>query len=198
MVLLGHSFGGAVGLASIIDTCIPTLCLTGYNHPEALVGGVFYGTSFATDPRFPGQIPPLPNDSLAVALIAGSLDSVAEFDHIPATYEQIQDPPNALITVFGANHYGITNENNPFRDPSAPTLEQAVATETIARWSALFLQGSAFGDPEALEYVFKTGDPGDMNVTVQSDPKQVPEPGILLGMMIIGLFGVRLSTKVSI
>ncbi len=180
LVLLGHSFGGAVGLAAIQDNCFPALCTAQFERPEELKGGVFYGTNF---------ISPLDNDSLPTALVQGSLDGVATPEEAKPTYAGIQDPPKALITVLGANHYGITNEDNLLRDTVRPTLEQEVATETIARSSALFLRGTVLNDEEALNYVFNTGDTLDKNISVVYEAKPVPEPTSAISLLGLGAIG---------
>ena len=84
------------------------------------------------------------------------------------TYDLILNPPKALITVEGANHYGITNLDNPIREPNRPTLAQSTATETIARWSGLFLQAHLQGSSGAFDYIYNTGDALDRNVSVIS------------------------------
>ncbi len=178
--LLGHSFGGAVGLAAVQDICVPILCTGQYTRPPELKAGAFYGTTFF-DPRFQNTIPPINNQGIPVALIAGSQDGVAPLSAVAATYEQIQDLPKALITVLGANHYGITNADNLVREPNRPTLEQAVAIETIARWSALFLRATILDDADAFHYVFNMGDTLDPNVTATA---AVPEPGSIMGFVV--------------
>ena len=181
LVLLGHSFGGAVGLAAIQGNCVPFLCTEQFERPDGLKGGVFYGTNF---------ISPLDNDDLPIALVQGSLDGVATPEEAEPTYAGIQDPPKALITVLGANHYGITNEDNPQRDTVTPTLEQDVATETIARSSALFLRGTVLNDTEALDYVFNTGDTLDKNINVVYEAKPVPEPTSAISVLGLGAIGI--------
>jgi predicted dienelactone hydrolase len=188
LVLLGHSFGGAVGLASIQDTCIPVFCTEQFNRPNELKGGAFYGTNFLIG-QGPGGVIPINNDGIPIALVQGSQDSVATPDEALATYSQIQDPPKAFITVNGANHYSITNEDNPIREPIRPTLEQNVATETIARWSALFLRGTVLNDTKAFDYVFNTGDALDKNVNVKSLVKPVSEPASVIGLLGLGAVG---------
>jgi predicted dienelactone hydrolase len=183
LVLLGHSFGGAVGIATVQGDCVPILCTGSFDRPAVLKGAAFYGTSFF-DPRFGGTVPPINNAGIPLALIAGSADSVTDLADVEATYAQIQVPPQALVKVLGANHYGITNVNNPIRDPNPPTLEQAVATETIARWSALFLRANVLNDPGAAEYVFGSGDALDPNVTVTA---AVPEPSSVVGLLLFGV-----------
>jgi dienelactone hydrolase len=192
LVLLGHSFGGAVGLAAIQDRCFPVLCTQEFSRPDELKGGAFYGTNFRIGQGLEGNIV-IENDGIPIALIQGTRDSVASFDAATATYAGIQDPPQAFITLNGANHYGITNEDNLMREPVRPTLEQDVATETIARWSALFLRGTVLNDTGAFNYVFNTGDALDENVSVQSVATSVWEPTTVVGLLAFG--AVAISCK---
>jgi dienelactone hydrolase len=168
LVLLGHSFGGAVGLAAITGECVAFLCTDSYERPVALMGGVFYGAPFFNPDTSQGFLP-IPNEHIPIGMIAGSLDSATPLDLIQATYTEIQNPPKALITVLGANHYGITNKDNLAREISRPTLKQTIAIETIARWSALFLKATVMGEERAFNYVFKEGDELDKNVLVVNE-----------------------------
>jgi pimeloyl-ACP methyl ester carboxylesterase len=184
MGLLGHSFGGSVGLGAIQGDCFPTLCTTEFTRPEELKAGIFYGARFGDqDPLSP--VPPIFNDGIPTGLIGGTFDGVIPLNKVLETYNQIQDPPKVLVSVIGANHYGITNEDNPQRDPMRPTLSQEVATETIARWSALFLRAHVQGDAGAFDYVYNTGDVQDENVMVLS--ARVPEPSATWGIFILGM-----------
>lgn len=183
--LLGHSFGGAVGLSAIANQCLFPFCEGSFQRPEELKAGAFFGTNLrdAND-----EFIPIANSGIGVALLQGSRDGVALPFRAEATYNNIQNPPKALITVSGANHFGITNVNNPpvaQPDLSNPTLPQDVAIETIARWSGLFLRANMLGDRDAYNYVFNTGDASDPNVTVQSE--QVPEPSAYIGFAVLGL-----------
>ena len=158
------------------------------------MAGVFYGSTFR-DPRFGSMIPPIENDGIPVALIAGDRDGVVgNFAAVEETYEQIQDPPKALIRVQGANHYGITNEDS-LRDPVRPTLDQDMATETIARWSGLFLRASLLNDSGALDYIYHRGDGLDENVSVTSEVATVPEPTSLVGILAFGVLGTAWKLK---
>src|ERR687885_343248 len=56
---------------------------------------------------------PIANDGIAVALIQGDIDGVALSERAQSTFDKIQTPPKALITVMGANHFSISNVNNP-------------------------------------------------------------------------------------
>ncbi|MBN8560235.1 MAG: hypothetical protein J0L70_06920 [Leptolyngbya sp. UWPOB_LEPTO1] len=86
-------------------------------------------------------------------------------------YKHIQTPPKALIIIKGANHYSMTNQDNP-RDPSRPTLKQPQAIATIARWSALLLRAHLLNDSVAFNRVYKRGTAHDRATTVTSEPPQ--------------------------
>jgi dienelactone hydrolase len=165
--LLGHSFGGYAGLAAIQNVCDPKVCVGDYTRPVELKAGIFYGTNFQSPPNS-GTFPAIDNQKIPLGLIAGQLDGVADFGEAASTYVKIQDPPKALIVIAGANHYGITNQDNATRDPKRPTLNQATATETIARWSSLFLRSHLLSDRDAFNYVYATGGDLDPNVSVIS------------------------------
>jgi dienelactone hydrolase len=163
LALLGHSYGGAVGLSAIGNYCISFLCDREFTLPKEIVAGVFYGTylqDFNTK-----EFLTIENDSIPLGLIQGSRDGVTTLKEIGKSYQLIQDAPKALITVKGANHYSITNKDSS-RDPLRPTLDQNIANETIARWSGLFLRASIFNQRDAFDYVYKTGNARDRNVSV--------------------------------
>ena len=176
--LLGHSFGGSVGLvASQEDIFIPGISSPDYVQPPELKAGIFYGTNFrnpVTD-----AVLPLNNQDIAIGLIVGDRDGVIKPRSTAKTYDSILNPPKALITVEGANHYGITNLDNPIREPNRPTLAQSTTTETIARWSGLFLQAHLQGSSGAFDYIYNTGDALDRNVSVIS---QSPNFGHFLNL----------------
>ncbi|ARV61024.1 alpha/beta hydrolase [Nostocales cyanobacterium HT-58-2] len=171
LVLLGHSAGGASGIAAINNSCIAPYCEGEFQRPKEIVAGVFYGTNFRDRTR---KFLPTKNNGIPLALVQGSQDGVALPERAKKTYELIQDPPKALITIAGANHFGITNVNHPpgaKPDPLNPTLEQDKAIETIARWSALFLRAYTLNDRTAFDYIHTKGDALDENVTITSQTK---------------------------
>ena len=174
--LLGHSFGGGAGLGAIQeDICLFEFCSGDYTRPPELMAGIFYGTSFRDS--FTNEALPVDNNDIPTGLIVGDLDGLIPPFLSEETYGQIVDPPKALITVEGANHYSITDEDNPLSDPNRSTLDQAIATETISRWSALFLRAHLLEDEAAFEYVYDIGDALDENVTVISQlPDVNPDP----------------------
>jgi dienelactone hydrolase len=196
--LLGHSFGGSVGLSAIADVCLPRFCSTQTSLPSEVKAGAFYATGLARTPNvLPVEYIPI-NNSIPVALLKGTLDGVIPPFVTDGTYDNIQNPPKALITLTGANHYGITNTNNPSgssSDRNIPTISQDVATETLARWSGLFLRASILNDKDAFNYIYFTGDVADPNVTVVSERVSESAPTFgLLGLSIAGV-GVTLRRK---
>jgi fermentation-respiration switch protein FrsA (DUF1100 family) len=172
--LLGHSFGGYAGLAAIQDINDPAVSSGNYTRPPELKAGIFYGTNFQTPPNS-GVFPPIDNLGVPVGLIAGSLDGVADLGEVTSTYGKIQDPPKALVTVKGTNHYGITNQDSD-RDPVRPTLDQTTATETIGRWSGLFLRSHLLQDQGAFNYIYSPGNNLDPNVNVMSQTPAYSNP----------------------
>ncbi|MEG5064513.1 alpha/beta hydrolase [Microcoleus sp. B3-A4] len=175
--LLGHSFGGAVGLSVIANKCLPELylCQEPFTRPKELLAGAFFGANLRNP--IANEFVPIANDGIAVALIQGDIDGVALPDRSQSTFDNIQTPPKALITVMGTNHFGITDLNNPpgaNPDRNTATLERAVGIETIARWSALFLRANMLNDRGAFDYIYSQGDALDSNVRVTT--VAVPKP----------------------
>ena len=179
--LLGHSFGGAVGIASVQENCFFILCTDSYSVPTALKAGIFYGTNFNFGP---GVGIPVINNEVPTGYILGSLDGVNDPVLTLETFQKTLNPPKFVVEVEGANHYGITNEDS-FRDPIRPTLDQSIATETIGRWSGLFLRAHVLNDQNAFDYVYGFGDSLDPNVSVSS--VQTPEPSPLTGGLIAAM-----------
>lgn len=162
LVLIGHSMGGLVGINAIQNNCNFPLCFGSFHRPAALMGGVFYGTNLKG--HFRMVIHPIINSGIPIALIQGTLDSESTPKDTEATYQKIQDSPKALFTIVGANHYAITNTNNPVNippiqaDPIEPLLDQEKAIKSIARWSALFLRAYVMHDQGALDYLNRPAD----------------------------------------
>jgi dienelactone hydrolase len=175
--LLGHSFGGAVGLLVIANKCLPELylCQEPFTRPKELLAGAFFGANLRNP--IANEFVPIANDGIGVALIQGDIDGVALPERAQSTFDKIQTPPKALITVMGANHFSISNVNNPAGanpDRNTATLNRAVGIETIARWSALFLRANMLKDRAAFDYIYSQGDALDPNVRVTT--VAAPEP----------------------
>lgn len=175
LALLGHSLGGFVGLSAIANLCLPTVCQGSFTRPKELVAGAFFGANLRDEND---EFIPINNSGIPIALLQGTDDARALPFRAQATYDNIKDAPKALISILGANHFGITNTNNPLGavpDPNNATIEQNVAVETIARWSGLFLRASVLDDKGAFDYIYSTGDALDPKVTVISQTKPIPE-----------------------
>jgi dienelactone hydrolase len=146
MALVGHSLGGSVGLYAIAERCAPAICSTyrgsldeGYRRPAALKAAALYGTNLV---NADSTVTDLDSSGVAVALVEGSRDGVATLQEAEETFPTLESP-RALISVEGANHYGICDENNPagaVADESLPELDQDEAVDYIATWTGLWLR----------------------------------------------------------
>ena len=197
LALLGHSWGGAVGLSAIANICQPILCDGNYSRPDELVAGAFFGANLRNQNQ---KFIPINNSGIPIALLQGNIDSIALPHRAKKTYNNIQTPPKILIEILGVNHYGITNTNNPNgarSDSKTPTLKQDVAVETVARWSGLFLRASVLNDEDAINYVYSKGDELDKNVSVINKVTPVPEPTGLsfTSLVVLGVWGAILRRK---
>lgn len=175
MALLGHSHGGAVGLMAIGDLCMFPFCVGEFERPDAVMAGAFYGVN-TFNPET-GEFGAIDNDSIPVALIQGSAEGVSTPDEGIATYERIADSPKVFVTVDGANHYGVTNVNNPDGaqpDESAPTVSSEASISAIADWTGLFLRAHLWNDQAAFDYIYDMGDAQDDRVEVIANPGETP------------------------
>ncbi len=146
MVLLGHSYGGAASLYAIQGSCQLPFCIGfGFHRPDALTGGAFYGPNL----KGPiGSLPELDNHGLPICLIQGSVDGMATPAETEETYNNIKDEPKANVLIQGANHYGITDVNDPpgaKPDENAQLISQQESIEAIGRNASLFLRHYALG-----------------------------------------------------
>jgi hypothetical protein len=165
IVLWGHSYGGASGVSGMANMCFPPIPGCTFTRPPELVGGVFYGTNLAT-PIF--GVPALDTGGLPVLLVQGDKDGKA----LPAdgqnTYNQLQKPPKVIISLLGANHYGVTDVDNPAgADPevNAQTLDHATGLASTGRWMGVFLTSFINGDM-AARAALRTAGALDSHVTI--------------------------------
>ncbi len=146
--LVGHSFGGAVGLFASAGVCQPPLCEPPFVRPKELRAAAFYGTNVATGEVLDRD---LDTSGVAVALVQGTRDTIAPPVEALVTYRSLERP-RALITIEGANHYGITDVDDPegaVPDPADPTIGQQQSVRLVARWSGLWLRAGLKNDPVA-------------------------------------------------
>jgi dienelactone hydrolase len=165
IAVMGHSYGGASGLSGMANACFPPIPLCTFTRPPDLVAGAFYGTNLATPVL---GVPALDTGGLPVLLVQGDRDGKALLADAQKTYDQIQKRPKALITLLGANHYGITDVDNPAgADPevNAQTLDHAMGLASTGRWMGLFLAAFVHGDMAARGALRVAGSL-DPNVTI--------------------------------
>ena len=165
IALMGHSYGGASGLSGISNVCFPPGLGCTFTRPAELVGGAFYGTNLAT-PIF--GVPTLDTGSLPVLLVQGDKDGKALPADGQLTYNQIQKRPKAIITLLGANHYGVTNIDNPSgADPEAnpQTLDHAAGLASNGRWIGVFFAAFLNNDM-AARAALRAAPTRDPNVTI--------------------------------
>jgi dienelactone hydrolase len=166
--VVGHSFGGAVALFAAADVCEPPLCDGAYRRPAELTAVAAYGTNLATGSRLDRD---LDTSGVAVALVQGTLDGIAPPAEAEVTYPSLEQP-RALITIAGANHYGITDVDDPpgaVPDPNGPTLPQERATALVGRWSGLWLRAQLRRDPVARALIYLLHGSVDGVVQVRTD-----------------------------
>jgi dienelactone hydrolase len=149
IALMGHSYGGASGVSGMANMCFPPIPLCTFTRPPELVGGAFYGTNLATPVL---GVPALDTGGLPVLLVQGDHDGKALPADGQKTYDQIQKRPKAIISLLGANHYGVTDVDNPAgADPevNAQTLDHAAGVASAGRWIGLFFAAFLNGDAAA-------------------------------------------------
>jgi hypothetical protein len=110
---------------------LPHACEQSFTRPAALKAVVVYG---GNSPGFEAD-----TSGVAVALLQGTRDGVAAPVKADQTLPLLQRP-HALISITGANHYGICNQDDPIADPSTPTLDQELGLDQIVAWTNLWLQ----------------------------------------------------------
>ena len=165
IAMMGHSYGGASGLSGMANMCFPPVPGCAFTRPPELVAGAFYGTNLAT-PIF--GVPALDTGGLPVLLVQGDKDGKALPADGQATYNQLQKRPKAIITLLGANHYGVTDLDNPAgADPEAnpQTLDHAAGVASNGRWIGVFFAAFVNGDM-AARGALRTAGMLDPNVTI--------------------------------
>jgi hypothetical protein len=128
--------------------CEPPLCAPPFTRPPELRAAALYGTNIATGTTLDRD---LDTSGVAVALVQGTVDGVAPPVEAATTYPSLERS-RALISIRGANHYGITDVDDPagaLPDPNDPTIAQQASVALVARWSGLWLRTHVLRDPFA-------------------------------------------------
>lgn len=169
--LMGHSFGGVACINCMQNRCsFPTCIGFSYTAPRELAAVVLYGTN--TKKPLGGSFMEVATRGIPVIYINGDRDGKALLaDTVTTFHHKTSGGPKALAIVRGANHYSITDRNNPpggDSDPSAPILPQQQALRSIARAGGIFMLAHIYDDAAALKYIYKGEGPVDPVVTVEA------------------------------
>ena len=165
IALMGHSYGGASGLSGMANLCFPPILGCAFTRPPELVAGAFYGTNLAT-PIF--GVPALDTAGLPVLLVQGDRDGKALPADAQLTYNQIQKRPKAIVSLLGANHYGVTDVDNPSgadAELNPQTLDHAAGLASNGRWIGVFFAAFLNSDMAARAALRNAGT-RDPNVTI--------------------------------
>lgn len=166
--LTGHSLGGAVGLFVIDGGCTPPFCFGGFARPASLRAGVFYGSNLVQD----GVATDVDTSAVPTTLIQGTLDGVAVPAEAEQTFREVLDGTKVLITIEGANHFGLTDTSLPQGanpDPIPQTLSQSVSIRLIALWTGRALRAFVKEERLANFWIFESGGSFDGRVTVEAE-----------------------------
>jgi len=170
VAVMGHSNGGMAALGIIQNKCEMPTCgmFENYQSPPEVAAGILYGTN--TRNPMTGSIGDVNTRNIPTMFIQGTADGMAKLEDTLKTLDKTTGTPVVLVSVEGANHYGITDANNPSganKDNSNPTIDQGVANETIARWTAMYIKAHLSGETDAHNYVYEgAGDSADPNAEV--------------------------------
>lgn len=160
----GHSLGGVVALSLVNNQCTPPFCTPPFALPAEVGAVALYGTHFVQ----PAGVVDIDTHGVGVALLRGDLDGRAASDKIETTYAVLDDA-RALITIHGANHFGLCDTAAPAGaepDPTAQTLDQETSVRAIATWAGRWFRDQLHGDPVAGLWLYGIGGSLDGSVTV--------------------------------
>ncbi len=167
---LGHSLGGVVGLYAINNICDFPFCSSDYSFLSEVKGGVFYGSglggSFSKSKFYVGSS----GKGIPTGYIQGSNDGANKPATGLASYTNAI-PTKVYFSVEGANHYGITDVNNPFganTETLTGTLTQVSSISKIAESSLIFLDAYIKSNSTALNKIINSNT-GITNVTVTAE-----------------------------
>jgi hypothetical protein len=115
--------------------------------------------------------PPVNTGGLPIFLVQGEADGMALPVDGWATYQAVSAPPKAYVGLTGANHYSVTNVDNPpgaQAEGSPATLDRTIGHDTIAKWMGCFLRAELLGDEAAGALVYGSVPHDDPNVNAHA------------------------------
>ena len=167
---LGHSLGGVVGIYAINNICEFPFCDSGYSFLSSVKAGVFYGSGLGgsfNKSKF------YTNSTTGKGIPTGYIQGLNDGANKPATGKVSYDNAIATkvyFTLEGANHYGITDSNNPFganAESNSSALAQSDAISKIASLSLIFLNAYIKESSSDLSKITSTNT-GITGATVES------------------------------
>ncbi|WP_194818188.1 hypothetical protein [Nocardia sp. XZ_19_385] len=167
LLVAGHSYGAATALYAAADRCQPPFCFgLSYRRPPELRAIVGHGANTTVG----GSVDPVAVQGIPVMFINGTNDGVSELAEAYASFTRLTGAPSsAFVNLLGANHFCLTDENNPpgaAPDPRVPTTSWGASIATAARWTAMWFLAQ-LGDRAARDYVYRVGPQQDSAVHVE-------------------------------
>ncbi|WP_067720889.1 alpha/beta hydrolase family protein [Nocardia yamanashiensis] len=167
LVIAGHSYGGATALYAAADRCQMPFCFgPSYRHPPELRAIVGHGTNTTIGP----YVDSVAVQGIPVMYINGTEDGVSEPPEAHESFTRMSGTPAAVfVNILGANHFGLTDQDNPpgaSPDLRPATAPRAQTISTAARWTAMWFLAQ-LGDTEAHRYVYEVGPSADPAVRVE-------------------------------
>lgn len=163
LALMGHSFGGAAVMFAVGEFCFFPFCdpNVGFERPPELQAAVLTASnarSFDFD-----------TTGVPVAIVRGG-DEIAVADQ-DNTYETLETP-KALVTVAGANHYGMCDADVP---PGArakegepvQALPNAITATRFGYWAGQFLRAHVHNDVRAKRRIYNPAETEGITIVSQ-------------------------------
>ncbi|MEU8900332.1 hypothetical protein [Nocardia sp. NPDC048505] len=167
LVVAGHSYGAAAALYAAADRCQPPFCFgLSFTHPAELRAVVGHGANTTVG----AAVDPVAVKGIPVMFVNGTNDGVSEPAEARESFARLTGAPAAVfVDLLGANHFGLTDANNPpgaAPDPLAATTAWPDTIATTARWTAMWFLAS-LGDEAARDFVYGAGAALDVAVAVE-------------------------------
>ncbi|MEV6773869.1 alpha/beta fold hydrolase [Nocardia sp. NPDC051030] len=168
LVVAGHSYGGATALYAAADRCQVPFCFgLSYQHPPQLKAIVGHGTNTTIGPL----VDAVAVQDIPVLYINGTEDGVSEPAEAHQSFAELTGTSSSeFVNLVGANHFGLTDQDNPpgaapDAHPGTAPREQTIAA--AARWTAMWFLAQ-LGDQTARSYVYDIGLHTDSAVRVET------------------------------
>jgi dienelactone hydrolase len=140
LFVVGHSFGGAVALGIATKDLVVYLNEQPVEFPDELKAAAAIGTH-NVPPR--GTEPMPVTNKVPLAMVQGTIDGTVRYEQAAATFAVVEQTPKLFVTLEGANHYPVTNDDDPIdantdHASAHADLDQGLAIATVAEWLAVW------------------------------------------------------------